>query len=540
MNTHAVRRTIRPFVTSVASFAALLAVPVATFGQARVFMLEEGADPNGTPPGTTVITAEPGQALTIYVWLQDPIGIDSLNAYQLAFPCLAGGGADGMIAYIDNNPGMGGGNSITIDKDNPDWIFFNAPPTRTFSFAYENCPSSFEVIYNYLPGAGIEIGPRSMVPHPGQPNYIAQFDLQVSPDACGTFTLPFNIAPSPPPLAAIYNDLAGLYGGPTGIIFVPLEIVVCCQPLSDCADVAPIDGVRDDACLWYECFGTTCETVVKSSQADLGGAFGSCAIDDTCDANDFFHALNCFSNSNTVGTPGYPCEESTPAAVNVDAGGPATCQLDGVCDGNDAFHTLHCFGSSWFDGSVGYQCACTGPSPSPARPQEKGASRSRSLPRPPAAGLTLQAPATARPGALIAVDVHLDEGVKALRGYQLHLGARDGATAGLELVDISIDTRRRDYAFAKAPQVWSAYNRDSAQMVAGMNEPEGIAVRSGSYLATFSYRVPPDARGAFRIELRHGGDAPATTERTFLFGRHAELINIASAADAHVAIADVK
>jgi hypothetical protein len=239
-----------------------------------------------------------------------------------------------------------------------------------------------------------------------------------------------------------------------------------------------------------------------------------------------------------VGTPGYPCEESTPAAVNVDAGGPATCQLDGVCDGNDAFHALHCFGNSWFDGSVGYQCACTGPSPSPALPQEKGASRSRSLPRPPAAGLTLQAHATARPGELIAVDVHLKGSLKALRGYQLHLGTSGGATAALELVDISIDTRRRDYAFAKAPQAWSAFNRDSAQMVAGMNEPAGVPARPGAYLATFFYRIHEKAAGSFTIEVLHDDSTALPAERTFLFGENAAPVDIVSATGVRVEVAN--
>jgi hypothetical protein len=63
-------------------------------------------------------------------------------------------------------------------------------------------------------------------------------------------------------------------------------------------------------------------------------------------------------------------------------------------------------------------------------------------------------------------------------------------------------------------------------------------VRAGSYLATFSYRVPPDARGTYSIELRHGGDALATTERTFLFGRHAELIDVRSITPAQVRVTD--
>jgi hypothetical protein len=509
---------------------ALLAVCPA-FGQVRVFMLEQGTSPDITPAGVTTVIAHPGEELSIFVWVKDPVGTDELFAYQMSFPWFASGGDSGTVSYLDNNPGSGGGDSLFLDKTNPLWVFSNALDSDAVPAVYNETPGGanpyFVVVFTYNP-AVIDIGPNGDVPNPGGPNYLMQFRLQVSPDALGTFMLPFIEPPIPGPQAALFNVHGQYYGGPGGVIFEPLQIVIC-EPLPACADVAPADGVRDDACLWYQCVGGECQTVARSSQADLGGAFGACALDDTCDSNDIFHSLNCFSNINTLGTSGYPCEESPPAAINVDAGGPATCQLDGVCDGVDAFHALHCFANSWFDGSIGYQCGC-GPQPVPP-------SAPRVRARPQQAGLTLRAPATAKPGELIDVDVHLDEGVKALRGYQLHLGARGGATAAIELVDISIDTRRRDYAFAKG-QGWTAFNRNSEQMVAGMNEPEGIAVRAGSYLATFSYRVPPDARGTYSIELRHGGDALATTERTFLFGRHAELIDVRSITPAQVRVTD--
>ena len=55
--------------------------------------------------------------------------------------------------------------------------------------------------------------------------------------------------------------------------------------------------------------------------------------------HDNFHALNCFANVDADQNPGYPCESNSPAALNVDAGGPfGDCNPDGVCDGNDAFH----------------------------------------------------------------------------------------------------------------------------------------------------------------------------------------------------------
>jgi hypothetical protein len=302
-----------------------------------------------------------------------------------------------------------------------------------------------------------------------------------------------------------------------------------CPPLSNCADLDG-NGIRDDACAWYDCVGGTCLTVMKTTQADIGGLNGACPVDTACDGNDRFHALNCFSDRNTLGVPPYPCEPNTPFALNVDAGGPATCVLDGVCDGNDAFHALNCFENDWFNGSIGYQCGC---GPQPTQP-------STPLPRLQKAGLVLRSAGLARAGDRIAVDVHLEGSLASLRGYQLHLGAAGGAMGRLELVDISVNTMRRDYVFAGTPAIWSAFNLDAAQMVAGMDAPEGVPARDGAYLATFTYRVPKDGAGEYTIELRYDGSGAAPQERTFLFGRFAGLIDVTSLVPAQVSVVQTR
>jgi hypothetical protein len=288
-----------------------------------------------------------------------------------------------------------------------------------------------------------------------------------------------------------------------------------CPPVENCGDQDD-NGIRDDACAWYECNAGVCGTVNKTTQADIGGANGACPTDTACDGNDRFHALNCFQNKNTLGVPPYPCEASTPLALNVDAGGPSTCVLDGVCDGNDAFHALNCFENDWFDGTPNYQCDC-GPQPTPP---------SGPLARAGQAQLTLRAPDKAQPGDVVSVDVHLGSAVDALRGYQLHLGTAGGDSGELELVDISVNTKRRDYAFAGAPGTWNAFNVSSGQMVVGMDAPLGVPARAGSYLATFTYRVPKNAEGAFIFEVRYDGNSVIPQDRTFLFGPHAGLMNV--------------
>jgi hypothetical protein len=264
-----------------------------------------------------------------------------------------------------------------------------------------------------------------------------------------------------------------------------------CLDLAGCADQNN-DGVRDDACMWWSCDAGVCNGI-DIPFADMGGQFGSCAPDLTADGNDRFHSLNCFSDQNTLGAPGYDCETDPPAAFNVDAGGPfGDCNPDGVCDGNDAFHALNAFQGTTL-------CSCPGPD---YEPQVVGR-----------APLVLRSNRiVVRPGELVEVDVFLGEALADLRGYQLHLGARsdEGTDDDLELIDIAIE-ERKDWVFT-GREAWKAFNRMSGQMVAGL-DAAGVAAPVGTYLATFTYRVSTDAAGDVRVEIQRPGDGG----RTFLF-----------------------
>ncbi len=289
------------------------------------------------------------------------------------------------------------------------------------------------------------------------------------------------------------SDLAFSIGAPVGGDCTEVNV-------NDCGD-ANMDGLRDDPCGWYECVGSNCSSIGKNSQADMGGQFGACEIDGTADGNDRFLALGCFGNA----WPALPCEVSPPTAINVDAGGAfGACALDGVCDGNDAFAALNSFGGV---NTCDANCA-----PSPTAPG--GDNRGPVVDVVDSTGLRLVASADrARPGQTIAVDVYATDGIKDLRGYQLHLGARGGKAGSLELVDIVIEDRPTA-AYADVEGEWTAFNALSEQMVAGLDTP-GVATNRGAYLATFIYRVSREARGAFVVDVLH--DDAAGSYRTFLF-----------------------
>jgi hypothetical protein len=290
----------------------------------------------------------------------------------------------------------------------------------------------------------------------------------------------------------------------------------------------------------------------------MGSANGACSPDGAADANDRFHALNCFSDQSTTGQSGYPCEANPPLALNVDAGGAfGDCAPDGVCDGNDAFHALNAFSGET-------TCSCPAGGPAPSGPDTvKGALVRSGTPLVDSAEIALVASRrTVRPSELLEVDVVLASPLADLRGYQLHLGTSGGKSGALELVDISIrqpsvfttssngaglipmraglkpaptkPTGPTAQADATAPTsaataptspiapaaptgptaAWSAFNIATQQMLAGLDGP-GVAAPEDAYLATFTYRASADAAGTFTVELLH--DSSDRSHRTFLF-----------------------
>jgi hypothetical protein len=488
----------------------------------RIFLAGMGDQGSVNTGGPTSMLMGAGGTVQVGVFMDEnsPPG-QLLNAYQIILPMQATpiGDAMGTVSYVDVNPGQPTGNTIFIDTARGDWVFAGQV---VLPINYNETPGLgiFGVFYSNPQGVGVD--PSTL---PGI-RYLADFDLEASADANGQFEVRFNLAPADPPHTQLYNQFGGGY---TIEQTQPLLINVGqfdCLDIADCGDV-DMNGVRDDPCTWYGCNGGTCLELARTTQADMGGFSGACPPDTTCDGNDRFHALNCFSNISTSGSPPYPCEPDPPSAINVDAGSPASCVIDGVCDGNDAFHALNCFENDWFDGTPGYECGCAGPQPAvvPVVP-----------PRAVSSGLTLRAGESARRGDLVDVDVLLTGDVEALRGYQLHLGVSGGTQGAVELVDITVDSQRADYVFAGAPGAWMAFNRSASQMVVGMDAAQGLPAHAGAYLATFTYKVSAAAAGTFVIDVRYDGGSLTPQDRTFLFGRYGAPLEVGTITPAHISV----
>jgi hypothetical protein len=344
---------------------------------------------------------------------------------------------------------------------------------------------------------------------------------QIAGGGSQVFSASFDPAGSPGLYQAVYvigvtdEPLpGGLAGEPLILTLLASVVEETCAGTSDCADLDG-DGVRDDNCTWWACADGAC-LAAEIHFADMGGSNGVCPPDGAADANDRFHALNCFSNQDTTGQPGYACEDAAPVALNVDAGGPfGSCAPDGVCDGNDAFHALNAFSGST-------TCACPmdgGPMPDdPARDNPPAATAVANLALVPSQHLM-------RPDEMLEVSVFLgDTALPDLRGYQLHLGVSGGVRGTLDLVDIwihessvfSAPGKARASRNAQVQPFWSAFNLQAQQILAGLDGP-GIPAEAGAYLATFVYRASADAAGTFDVELLHGEGAALKQARSFLF-----------------------
>ncbi len=230
------------------------------FGQTRAFMDAAGNAGAGQPTtGHTIIGMARGSCQAIEVWLVDADpGGTPLTSYQLIFQMasIPEPGATGLVTYVDNNPGAGGGDSIHIDTTRPDWAFFDSiavpPPVYNETLA----SNIFGVIYNTaIPADDADL----YAEFGGAPAYLAEFVVCVSADACGPHRYVWNVGETggqPPFSAFFYPSSAGYHGGDQYPEFQHLLIEV--GPLNDrCTNAIDLSGSDNIT----QPFTTTCGTV---------------------------------------------------------------------------------------------------------------------------------------------------------------------------------------------------------------------------------------------------------------------------------------
>lgn len=156
----------------------LSAMGVSVIAQPRLFLTLQGDDPSATTPGTNVeIIAAPGDTLVFDVWLEDlGAGFAGVRGYQLDAPCIATGGDTGSIDFLVD--------SLFVGEDRPAWLYLGISSLAVVDAG--DCP------YASDPRVAVVTTPNPVRP-PGPivttPQYLAEFDFEVSYDAGGVFEI---------------------------------------------------------------------------------------------------------------------------------------------------------------------------------------------------------------------------------------------------------------------------------------------------------------------------------------------------------------
>jgi len=121
---------------------------------------------------------------------------------------------------------------------------------------------------------------------------------------------------------------------------------------------------------------------------------------------------------------------------------------------------------------------------------------------------------TIQPGETVKVHVFLS-GASQVRSYQVKLAVRGGATGGLLIDRLWIDSERADYVFGKLQKL-DAVDASNSRM-AGVLLQGAVDVVNPAYVGSYSLRASSDASGVFRANvslgysesiLLHTSDAP--------------------------------
>ncbi len=230
-------------------------------GQSRAFMDAAGNAGAGQPTtGPTIITMAPGTSQEIEVWVVDDSPLGSiLAAYQMIFQCtsIPQPGATGSIDYVDNNPGVLGGDSLVVDTVRADWVFANsiAPVDPTYS---EECPRDnvYGVVYfTVIPTDNVDINATAG----SSPRYLASFTIEASADACGTHEFRWNRSDTGvPPLAALFGRNGSQWLGDESTPAEFQNLLIQFGPSNDTCSNAIDLG---DTTTVDQPFDTTCATV---------------------------------------------------------------------------------------------------------------------------------------------------------------------------------------------------------------------------------------------------------------------------------------
>ncbi len=129
-------------------------------------------------------------------------------------------------------------------------------------------------------------------------------------------------------------------------------------------------------------------------------------------------------------------------------------------------------------------------------------------------------------GGFVEVNVFVTKAT-GVRVYELYLNVAGGDSGTLELDSISVDSKKKNFLFSGDAILPAIDKKGKRVAVVNQNDGRDIAAGSQAYLATFKYKVSPDASGKFQVSINTqksymsdsnvqniAYSAPATTEIT--------------------------
>lgn len=329
-----------------------------SWGQAAIYMVPAGEDPNAFGDGPTVIDASGlgGQSIDIEFFIRGaPVPV---RGFAEDVTCRNVKKNRGSIDYI-----LGSG---AVNQFRRDFIFFQSANQASASRALMSCGIDVSTCPDGTVRFACGRNSQATDISDGLPRYAGEFVLSISPDACGEFIFPFvggsGLADRESQvIPADLRELIITVGPPMNDFSTNAELVWdgALDLDTRCASTDGPKGCPVEADVWYFWTASCTGTLVVDAPGARIGVYSPNPLGAPTDA----HELACsLDTSNTIDVrPGetYLIRVGTPdgaplvGTLNIDvqpaqrygdlAGANAACGPDGVVDLNDILAMLNGF-----------------------------------------------------------------------------------------------------------------------------------------------------------------------------------------------------
>lgn len=186
------RRVAQLSLCRCAIAAIVLSLCTPSHAEVRLFLAGDGLEAEAPSIGATTLAMTSGSTERVLIWLQvTPPSSIQVSSYQLLFPWDTIAKVQGEVGYLDLAPGQGGGDSIHVDTNHPEWLFRDA--VAAIDTYQENPPDIRTGEGSFGTLTFISGGP-AVTPVADQFYYLGEFQLTASNGALGEFLMLWLVA----------------------------------------------------------------------------------------------------------------------------------------------------------------------------------------------------------------------------------------------------------------------------------------------------------------------------------------------------------